>query len=287
MQGNEKADGKLPAELLDEDWEKRADAIRGDAKEALLSLLMRTDKDWRVRAAAICKNWRYDSLAMNAAFSDADWRVRLLAVRILCISRETLADAIARVAKTDPEPKVRIAAVYALANPLMAWEVLCGDPDEGVRRAAEISLLWKNSYRFTIEDSWIVFSTPEEEGVLCIVPRREDTYNSGSVSCAWDRLKESVRLAQKEAQYLTIEDEYTWGTGHNIWNVEIKPQTDGMVEFSVTCRDEFTSFLLPYRSLCEAVDHARIENSVCLDYALWREYGEMLADAEEEEWEQS
>lgn len=286
MRGDEKVDGKLPAELLDEDWEKRADAIRGDVEESILSLLMQTDEDWRVRAAVICRNWSYDELVTRAAFADADWRVRLLAVRALCRDWEGFAATIDEVAKKDVEPKVRAAAAGVLTNPSVTLEILYGDSDERVRQAAATALLWKSSYRFTIEDSWIAFSTPNIKKDLCIVPRYEDEYSAGSVCCAWDKLKESIQLAETETQYLTIEDQYTWGTGHNVWKIEIKPRKDGKVEFNVACSGEHTHFRLPYRSLREAADNARIENSVCLDYELWREYREMLADAEEEEWEQ-
>ncbi|MEA5047812.1 MAG: hypothetical protein VB034_04290 [Eubacteriales bacterium] len=287
MRSDEKVYGKLPAELLDEDWEKRADAIRGDTEEAILSLLMRTDEDWRVRAAVICKHWGNDELVKRAAFADADWRVRLLAVRALCRDWEGFAETIEAVAKKDVEPKVRAVAAGVLTNPSVTLEILYGDSDERVRQAAATALLWKSSYRFTIEDSWIAFNTPNEKEALCIVPRYEDEYDSGSVSCAWDKLKESIRLAETGTQFLTIEDQFTWGTSHNIWKIEIKPQKDGKVELNVVCSREHTHFRLPYRSLCEAVDNARIENPVCLDDELWREYREMLADAEEEEWERS
>jgi hypothetical protein len=296
-------------DLRSEDWEIRKDAIQYVHKEAVLAEVLKRDADWRVRAAVIRYAGWSSELPASAVLHDADWRVRFLAVKRLYNDNSP---ALAEAAANDARAEVRKVAVVLLRDRSVLSRAALTDEDSGVREAAAAALNRSRSYRFTVTDVCISFSTPEEEKSLQIGLQFEGTYDDSMVSDGWYKLKENISLAKTQTQYLKLKDVFLAGRTNSVYYIRLKPEADDMVEFSVVwCTDmcrvrgcscyedwvngpdrlfdgegthgEVYRFCFPYRELLAAAENARIEN----DCALNTEYYECVTrwEAEDEQWQ--
>lgn len=97
---------------------------------SMLANLVRSDRDWRMRAVAVGSMRDPDVLA-EVVTGDRDWRVRSAAVERLTDQR-----LIVNVALGDANHLVRAMAVKRVADESVLTKVALNDTDEDVRRAA-------------------------------------------------------------------------------------------------------------------------------------------------------
>lgn len=281
----------LPEELFSEDWGSRRKYASDITSIFILQAILENEPDWCVRAEAF-KKIRYNKrMLKRVALNDPDWRLRLLATQRLYRSDD---DILVNIAFNDVNEQVRSAAVSIIYERLRLNSE--DKQPNGVLLDKMQQYLPKQEkrYRIVVDNTKIIFLASEGTEQFYIIPKSEANYSSDMTGDGWYNIREAILAAETNVKFVELADIPTWGRGHSVYYIRIKPLSGGKTEIVVLvcasgcpqrgctlhenwkndpdalidgCADYFKQYrvILPYEELRKAATEVVLFNDEAID----------------------